>query len=289
MKKVSDYSDSISVFLVTMEDKELFNRLQEKLSEAFKVSSVRDRYDKDYQYLVSLIDGEIIAAYRFRICKDAVVNGEYDLYTSQYFNYSDELKDILPYTIELGRAFCLTGNGLMSVLTCGVGPLVQYCWTLGIHYLIGQVSLSNEIYNLETIHKITTMFEKDFGKALLFEPRCSPDFGQNPEKYGFTGRYRDDLRIIKGMGIKLPTLFRAYAEMVEDGGIICNKPSCSGAINTTEQPFCVDTKLFTQKARDTYLSHEYNRDAFAFIKWMCSITVHTDTETVSVFFFIKKY
>ena len=273
MKKVADYNDSISVFLVTMEDEELFTRLQKRLSKAFNVESIGDKYDEEYQYLVSIMDGEIVAAYRFRICRDALVDGKYNLYTSQYFEYSDKLINILPQTIELGRAFCLPGHihALMSVLTCGVGPLVQYCWDLGIHYLIGQVSLSNEIYNLETIHKITTMFAKDFGKSVLFDPTCLPDFILNPKKYGlsenynFTGIYNEDSKILKDMGIKLPTLFRVYAEMT-DGGIICNLPSVSSVINTTEQPFCVDTKRFTQKAHNRYLTHEYNPEAFAFIK-----------------------
>ena len=270
MKKVADYNKEISVFLITKEDEELFCELQKKLSEAFMVPSVRDKYDEDYMYLVSLTHGKIIAAYRFRICKDAVVDGKYDLYTSQYFKYSDELIKILPYTIELGRAFCLTDyiHALMSVLTCGVGPLIQHCWNFGIHYLIGQVSLSHDIYDIETIHRITTMFTKDFGKSVLFEPISAPDFVLNPKKYGlsenygFIGKYSEDLKTLKGMGIQLPTLFRAYAEMTE-GGIVCNLPSTSNVINTTEQPFCVDTKRFTQKAYNRYLIHEYDPEAFA--------------------------
>ncbi|GIV26810.1 MAG: hemolysin A [Bacteroidia bacterium] len=49
---------------------------------------------------------EIVGSYRFILCKNAFVNGELHLATSELFHFSEKfIKEYAPYTIELGRSF----------------------------------------------------------------------------------------------------------------------------------------------------------------------------------------
>lgn len=67
-----------------------------------------DTSEKCYEQLIvwNPEDKEIVGSYRFILCKNALVNGQLHLATSELFRFSDKfIKEYVPYTIELGRSF----------------------------------------------------------------------------------------------------------------------------------------------------------------------------------------
>jgi len=114
-----------------------------------------DEYDTSencYQQLIvwDPSEKEIVGSYRFILCKNALINNQLHLATSELFHFSEKfINEYAPYTIELGRSFVQPKyqpaedyrKGLFSLdnLWDGLGALVvDYP---NIKYFFGKVTM----------------------------------------------------------------------------------------------------------------------------------------------------
>jgi hypothetical protein len=107
----------------------------------------------------SVEDQEIIGGYRYKVCADAKdANGDIQLSTVHYFNFSDTFKsDFLPYTIELGRSWVQPNyqpnvnpkKGLFALdnIWDGLGALIRFYPE--VKYFFGKVTMYPD-YNRES-------------------------------------------------------------------------------------------------------------------------------------------
>jgi len=107
----------------------------------------------------SVEDQEIIGGYRYKVCADAKdANGDYQLSTVHYFEFSDTFKtDFLPYTIELGRSWVQPNyqpnvnpkKGLFALdnIWDGLGALIRFYPE--VKYFFGKVTMYPD-YNRES-------------------------------------------------------------------------------------------------------------------------------------------
>lgn len=290
MKQITNYDRNpcIGGYVVTQkEDPTLFEKVIESCTAAFGTNT-KDEHDEEYPYLVSLYDSNIVlAAYRAMICKNAKkTDGNYNLYTREFFNYSPELLEILPKAAEFGRSFSSPDAALLpraiqihafrSIWTTCLAPFITECEQLGIHYFFGQVSIPTKDYTPETIKKMIAFFTVNFGEKKFFEPKkplfldrkeCHIDeIVKTGEACGYTGVPEEDLRILKENlhGKGMPMLLTKYPELVgwNPEAIVCNM-AVNSHVNTIDLPFCLNSKLFTAKAKESYFSiKNYDPNAF---------------------------
>lgn len=189
-----------------------------------------DEFDKLYSHIVLWDESEleIVGSYRLgnceRICKDF---GYHGLYTNTLFNYSERFLGILPNAVELGRSFVQAkywNTYALDYLWFGIGAyLVKHH---EVKYLFGGVSLSNS-YPDETKKLIIYFFKKWFGnneKLVSAKNRFLFSDKDEKELYNmFIGdNYKQELLLLKNRlkvyGYAIPTLFKQYSELCEDGG-----------------------------------------------------------------------
>lgn len=191
-----------------------------------------DEFDKSYSHIVLWDDKEleIVGAYRLGDCKaiykEFGVNG---LYTTTLFNYSDHFINLLPQAVELGRSFVQSkywNTSALDYLWYGIGAyLARYT---EIKYLFGGVSLSNS-YPEEAKNLIVYFYKKWFGSdEKLVTAKNKFVFSEKDQKElyeFFTGtNYKKELLLLKNRlkvyGFAIPTLFKQYSELCEEGGTI---------------------------------------------------------------------
>ena len=94
---------------------------------------------------------QILGGYRYILCEDAKnERGEYDLATSELFNFSDKFRnEFMPHTIELGRSFVYHESSLgassrksvfvLDNLWEGIGAVIAL--NPQVKYLFGKVTM----------------------------------------------------------------------------------------------------------------------------------------------------
>lgn len=293
MEKITTYDRNpcIGGYVVAQKkDPKLFKEVIGSCSAAFSTNT-EDNHDKEYPYLVSLYDSDdsaiILSGYRVMACRNAkITKGRYNLYTAQFFNYTEAFEEILPNSAEFGRSFsspdvaslprAVQIHAFRSIWTTALAPFITECEKLGIHYLFGQVSIPVKDYTPDAIKKMIAFFIVNFGSKKFFEPKkplllgeqeCSIDeINHTAEACGYTGVPEKDLEVLKNNlnGKGMPMLLTKYPELVgwNTEAIVCNMATNSH-VNTIDLPFCLNSKLFTAKAKESYFSiKEYNSNAF---------------------------
>lgn len=190
-----------------------------------------DEYDFYYKHLIIWDDEalEIAGAYRLGVCAEIIQDFEVEgLYTTTLFEFDDRFSAYLEKGIELGRSFVQPkywNSRALDYLWQGIGAYVQS--RPQIRYLFGAVSLSdtfNEqakgmmIYFYQTYfgavdtpvkHKVPYVFPREV------ESHCQEVFDGDD--------YKGDFRVLKEelgfMGYTVPTLFKQYSELCEEGGV----------------------------------------------------------------------
>lgn len=188
-----------------------------------------DKYDADYRHLVLWDDEdlEIVGAYRIGECQHIVEkNGLEGLYTSTLFNLKPEIENYLPNALEMGRSFVQPrywGKRSLDYLWYGIGAYVaKHPET---KYFFGPVSLS-DAYPKKAKELIVSFFQTQMGS---YQDLAE---GKRPFKPGkqindiaeqeFKGDYKTSYKKLNSRldeeGVKVPTLFKQYAELCEPGG-----------------------------------------------------------------------
>lgn len=225
-----------------------------------------DAYDADYRHLVlwDEEDLEIVGAYRIGEASNIVARKGIDgLYTSTLFDFNEAMNDYLPNALELGRSFVQPrywGKRSLDYLWFGIGAYVSA--NPHIKYLFGPVSLS-DAYPQPAKELIVAFYQTQFGSqqdlAIGKRPfTASPEI-QAISKSEFSGDYKESYKKLNALldieGVKVPTLFKQYAEVCDDKG-------CRFIDFSTDPDFnnCVDSLILVEmdklkpKKRARYLT-----------------------------------
>ncbi|MET1255204.1 lysophospholipid acyltransferase family protein [Aliikangiella maris] len=222
-----------------------------------------DGYDNDYQHIV-LWDPqalEVVGAYRVRQSKNIPLE---KLYTSTLFDYQPNFSSIQQNGLELGRSFVQPrywGKKSLDYLWFGIGAYLVKNPT--IRYLFGPVSISAD-YSKDLTEWLVYFYGHFYQPEHLLAKAKQPfnissnstqilqsSFNDKDLKEGF----RDLKQQLKRFDKMVPTLFKQYSELCEDGGVTFSAFNVDPDFN-----YCVDglvivdiDKLLAKK-RAKYLS-----------------------------------
>lgn len=225
-----------------------------------------DSYDTRYRHLVLWDEEEleIVGAYRLGECKNLTrEKGKDNLYTSTLFNLKPEIAPYLPYSIELGRSFVQPrywGKRSLDYLWFGIGAYVAQ--HPEIKYLFGPVSLS-DAYPQNAKELIIGFYQQQLGSGQdLAEAKRPVTLSKNNQKIAeemLSGDYKESFKKLNTLldldGVKVPTLFKQYAEVTDDKGCRFIDFSIDPNFNA-----CIDALIMVEldklkpKKRDRYLN-----------------------------------
>ncbi len=188
-----------------------------------------DRYDTYYRHLIlwDEEDLEIVGAYRIGEAGNIVKNKGIDgLYTSTLFNFNETFQNYLPNALELGRSFVQPrywGKRSLDYLWFGIGAYINA--NPHIKYLFGPVSLSNA-YPSNSKELIVAFYQTQFGSlqhlAQGKRPYQPSEDVTAISEAEFSGDYKQSYKKLNMLldleGVKVPTLFKQYAEVCDDKG-----------------------------------------------------------------------
>lgn len=273
---LGETKDSKSIYLYSSEDKNSvvineIGRLREvsfrKVGEGINKKRDIDKYDRYYKHII-LWDNEeleIVGAYRIAECKEIVAaKGIHALYTTTLFEYNENFLPYLDDAIELGRSFVQPkywGSRALDYLWYGIGAYLKK--NPHIRHMFGPVSLSAALpktakdmilYFYDQAYKDTQNLvsakipynfksDKDLTKTLLQE------LASEDQKENFTTLKRS----LNSIGASVPTLYKQYSELCEEGGIkFCAynvDPDFSDCIDSF---IVVSIEKIKQKQKDRY-------------------------------------
>ncbi|MDX1352495.1 MAG: GNAT family N-acetyltransferase, partial [Thiomicrorhabdus sp.] len=169
----------------------------------------------------------------------------------------------LPNAIELGRSFVQPkywGKRSLDYLWYGIGAYIAQ--HSNIKYLFGPVSLS-DAYPQNAKELIIGFYQQQFGsKQDLAEGIRPVKLSKNSQQIAqevFSGDYKESYKKLNALleleGVKVPTLFKQYAEVADDKG-------CRFIDFSTDPDFndCVDALILVEldklkpKKRERYLN-----------------------------------
>lgn len=194
-------------------------------------SSDLDHYDALYQHLVLWDESEweIVGAYRlgqgYRHTQQRNKTDD-EIYSASLFTFKPEIQAQLPDCLELGRSFVQPkywGKRSLDYLWFGIGAYLKQ--HSNIKYMFGPVSLSNA-YPQTAKELIAAFYLQQFGdyQSLVEakQPFAISPANQAIAEQEFSGDYTASLKKLNALlaleGVKLPTLFKQYAELCEDKG-----------------------------------------------------------------------
>jgi putative hemolysin len=191
-----------------------------------------DRYDEYYKHILIWDDLEldVVGAYRIGNCSEILSkHNAHGLYTYSLFEYTNNfIKDILPNSIELGRSFIQKkywNTYALDYLWQGIGMFLTR--NPDIKFMFGAVSISNS-YSEEVKNLLVYFFSKWFrGYTHLASSRNRFIIGykkrEELSKIFDSSDYKQDFKklkfILKQYGYSIPTLYKQYSELCENGGV----------------------------------------------------------------------
>lgn len=198
-----------------------------KVQEGVNQKRDLDRYDKYYEHIIlwDEDDLEIVGAYRIANSKNILEKyGKKGFYTSTLFDFKEEFDLYLKDSIELGRSFVQPkywGSRALDYLWFGIGAYLRD--NPHIRYMFGPVSLSSSYPNAAK-EMITFFYDSYFGQKDIVEAKIPYIVKQEQFKNDFLlNDYKHDFKkmktVLSAMGAAVPTLYKQYSELCEDGGI----------------------------------------------------------------------
>jgi len=190
-----------------------------------------DTYDFYYKHLVIWDDEnlEIAGAYRIGECRQIVDDfGIEGLYSSTLFEYDKKFMPYFEQGLELGRSFVQPkywNSRALDYLWQGLGAYVKK--HPQIRYLFGPVSLSDS-FTIQAKALLIYFYRHYFQpKEQIVTHKARYKMPKEMASYCeeiFCGYdYKADQRVLKEelgyMGYTIPTLYKQYAEVCEEGGV----------------------------------------------------------------------
>ncbi len=190
-----------------------------------------DIYDFYYKHLI-IWDNEaleIAGAYRLGVCREIInIFETKGLYTSTLFRFDEKFDSYLNRGVELGRSFVQPkywNSRALDYLWQGIGSYLQT--RPDIEYLFGAVSLSDS-FNSKAKGILIYFYSKYFGSDSSLVTHKAP-FIQSKEIEEYCDKvfvgddYIANMNILKSelglMGYTVPTLFKQYSQLCEEGGV----------------------------------------------------------------------
>ena len=224
-----------------------------------------DEYDVRYRHLVLWDEEEldIVGAYRIGECQNIFEKHSIKgLYSNTLFNLKPEIESYLPNALELGRSFVQPkywGKRSLDYLWYGIGAYVAK--HPEIKYLFGPVSLS-DAYPQNAKELIIGFFNQQLGSNQDLAEGINPvKLSKNNQQISeevFNGEYKESYKKLNALleleGVKVPTLFKQYAEVANDKGCRFIDFSIDPDFNN-----CVDALILVEldklkpKKRERYL------------------------------------
>jgi len=227
-----------------------------------------DGYDFYYKHLVIWDDEalEIAGAYRLGVCSEIIEDFEVSgLYTSTLFRFDKKFEPYFERGIELGRSFVQPkywNSRALDYLWQGIGAYLKR--RPDIRYLFGAVSLS-DTFNQKAQGLMIYFYQTYFGaheKSVQHKaPYSMVQWVKEHCENVFTGKdYKEDMRVLKDelrfMGYTIPTLFKQYSELCEEGGVQFLDFGYDKDFNNCIDGFIVtDLKLLKETKRKRYFSN----------------------------------
>lgn len=229
-KKIYLYSSAVDSVVL----KEI-GRLREISFRQVKEGSGKQRdlddFDYCYEHIVLWDEKELEIVGSYRIVKSQEMMdacGVEGFYTATLFNYSEEFYKYFDNSIELGRSFVQPkywNSRALEYLWQGIGAYLRA--NQDIRYLFGSVSISKS-YSDEAIGLMIYFYSNYFG--VKFKSVNHKNSYMLPEskkrafdELFFKNDYDKDIVILKyrlqQMGYAIPTLYKQYAELCEEGGV----------------------------------------------------------------------
>lgn len=226
-----------------------------------------DSYDFYYKHLVIWDDEnlEIAGAYRIGDCSEIIEDFGIDgLYTSTLFKYEEGFEVYFSQGLELGRSFVQPkywNSRALDYLWQGIGAYVRT--HPSIRYLFGPVSLSDSFMpqaKALLIYFYSIYFSPE---EKLVKHKARYKITKEMKTYCkeiFSGNnYKEDQRRLKEelsyMGYTIPTLYKQYAEVCEEGGVSFMDFGYDKDFNDCIDGFIlVDLNLMKESKRKRYIS-----------------------------------
>ncbi len=233
-------TDGKEIYLVDPEEsptilKEI-GRLREytfrKVGEGTGTRRDLDKYDEYYSHLVLWDDDalEIAGAYRIGECSWIMAFlGKEGLYMNELCHINDRLDATLENAIELGRSFVQPkywGSRALDYLWQGIGAYLVH--NPNIKYMYGPVSISNtypKVAKDALVYFYSHYFkpEDKFFKAhrpYVLSRNTKAEFAKIFEGQEYTEAFRTLKSYLKGLEVSIPTLYKQYGDVCEEGGVL---------------------------------------------------------------------
>ncbi|MBD3789698.1 MAG: lysophospholipid acyltransferase family protein [Campylobacterales bacterium] len=190
-----------------------------------------DGYDYYYKHLIIWDDENLEIAGAYRLGESRQIVEEYELkglYTTTLFEFDKEFLPYIERGLELGRSFVQPkywNSRALDYLWQGIGAYVKQ--NPQIRYLFGAVSLS-DAFNDKAKALMIYFYQHYFHPELpLVNHKVSYRMPKELQAYCedlFMGNnYREDQLRLKEelglMGYAIPTLYKQYSEVCEEGGV----------------------------------------------------------------------
>ena len=224
-----------------------------------------DVYDSYYRHLVLWDDAalEIAGAYRLGevwLWQDRALA---NLYTYSLFDFNPEITPYLDQGLELGRSFVQPlywGRRSLDYLWQGIGAYMAV--NPDVRYLFGPVSLSNRLSRSARDHLVHFYSTHFYDGQDLVRPRLAYDIepaSVDQLRKLMPGQDFDaEQALLKErlaiMGLKIPTLYKQYADVCKAGGVrFCGFNIDPNFNHCTDGFVMVDTALLKPKKRERYI------------------------------------
>lgn len=222
-----------------------------------------DKYDSDYLHLIlwDKDELEIVGAYRFGRADVLTTNTKTSgLYSATLVKYEKEMAPYFAKGLELGRSFVQPkywGKRSLDYLWYGIGAYLKHYPE--IRYLFGPVSMSGTMPTAVK-DEMVAFYLNYFGSQEKLASANNPyRFYDNDKSEFQKSDYKTDFKALKAslanQGAAIPTLFKQYTELCEEGGV---KFLCFGVDpdfnNSVDGLVLVDLAKLKDNKRKRYLA-----------------------------------
>ncbi|MBA3025325.1 MAG: GNAT family N-acetyltransferase [Sulfurimonas sp.] len=194
-------------------------------------SQDNDLYDNYYRHLLLWDEEylEIVGAYRIGECQDIIADkGKKGLYTYNLCNFNEHFEDYCDSSIELGRSFIQPkywGSRALDNLWQGVGaylahnPKIRYTYGIvTINANTPQKAVAALVYFYSHHFSCTTNMMKAKTPYVLSNADHA-ELHQIFEHLDYKEGFIRLKRYLKELGTTVPTLFKQYTELYEEGAV----------------------------------------------------------------------
>jgi len=226
-----------------------------------------DRFDSHYRHIVLWDDAdlEVVGAYRVGECGHIIdQQGISGLYMKELCKFSTSFCDeILPHAIELGRSFVQPrywGSRALDYLWQGIGAYLKH--HPEVRYMYGPVSISHA-YPKAARDALAYFYLKYFTSNekwmnALVPYRLSDLTLAEMEAYFNGGDYAENFKklrsYLKALDVTVPTLFKQYGELCEEGGVCFSDFGLDKAFSDCLDGYLlVDTRCIKVSKRQRYI------------------------------------